>query len=43
MRGLRKRYGRFSAHRDHAAAQVILARGLRVGQLTEASEVQRGR
>ena len=26
----------FSAHRDHAAAQVILARGLRVGQLTEA-------
>ena len=29
----------FSAHRDHAAAQVILARGLRVGQLTQASEV----
>jgi putative transposase len=27
----------FSADRDHAAAQVILARGLRVGQLTEAS------
>lgn len=27
----------FSAHRDHAAAQVILGRGLRLGQLTEAS------
>lgn len=26
----------FSAHRDHAAAQVILGRGLRLGQLTEA-------
>ena len=27
----------FSAHRDHNAALVIQARGLRVGQLTEAS------
>jgi putative transposase len=27
----------FVAHRDHAAAQVILGRGLRLGQLTEAS------
>ena len=26
----------FFAHRDHAAAQVILGRGLRLGQLTEA-------
>jgi putative transposase len=26
----------FVAHRDHAAAQVILGRGLRLGQLTEA-------
>jgi len=32
----------FVAHRDHAAAQVILGRGLRLGQLTEATEVQRG-
>jgi len=29
----------FFAHRDHAAAQVILARGLRVGQSTEDSEI----
>jgi putative transposase len=29
----------FVAHRDHAAAQVILARGLRAEQLTEASRV----
>ena len=28
----------FSAHRDHAAALVILGRGLRPGQLTEASK-----
>ncbi len=30
----------FSAHRDHAAAQVILGRGLRPGQLTEVSETK---
>lgn len=29
----------FVAHRDHAAAQVILGRGLRLGQLTETSGV----
>jgi len=31
----------FSAHRDHAAALVILGRGLRPVQLTKASEVRR--
>jgi len=32
----------FVTHRDHNAAMNVLARGLRVGQLTEASEVRRG-
>lgn len=32
----------FSAHRDHNAALNVLARGLRAGQSTEASEVQSG-
>ena len=30
----------FVVHRDHAAALVIEGRGLRLGQLTEAAEVQ---
>jgi putative transposase len=32
----------FVAHRDHAAAQVILGRGLRLGQLTEVQSVGLG-